>query len=100
MCTSGEVCHEDDIEVVFGTYTSASSQQIALSNEVMSRWTAFAANGNPNIAGKQQWNPVSSETNLNALRMGSTDVVNQTLYGNICGPILGGTVPFNYQLYG
>jgi carboxylesterase type B len=99
MCTSGQVCHEDDIQVVFGTYSSASAQQTALSAEVMSRWTAFAASGNPNVAGKMQWNKVSGSTHLNALRLGATDKVNQTLYGNICGPVFGGTIPFNYQLF-
>jgi carboxylesterase type B len=99
MCLAGQVCHEDDIEVVFGTFSSASASQSALSAEVQSRWTSFAANGNPNVQGKPQWNPVSSSSHLNVLRLGATDVVNQTLYGDICGPIFGSSVPFNYQLF-
>ena len=36
LCTSGgEVCHQDDIPLVFGTCPSPSPQQTALSNEIM-----------------------------------------------------------------
>ena len=100
MCTSnGEVCHQDDIGMVFGTCISPSSQQTALSNEIMARWAAFATNGSPNIAGKTQWNKVQGSSTLNVLRFSSADVVNETLYSNSCGPVFGSTVPFNYQLY-
>lgn len=100
MCV-GKVCHQDDIGMVFGTCISPTAQQTALSNEIMGRWTAFAANGNPNIGGRGsvQWNKVGGATNLNVLRLGPTDVVNQTLYSDVCGPVFGSTVSFNYQLY-
>lgn len=102
MCTSnGEVCHEDDIGLVFGTCSSPTAQQTALSNEIMARWAAFATNGNPNIPGPNtvHWNAVSGSTNLNVLRFSPTDVVNETLYSDVCGPVFGNTVPFNFQLY-
>ena len=99
LCTNGEVCHEDDLEMVFGTCSSPTSQQTQVSNEVISRWVSFAANGNPNIGGHSTWSNVASSTKLNALLIGATDAVNQTLYSNSCGPVFGGTVPFNYQLY-
>jgi len=91
------VCHQDDIPLVFGTYTSATTSQINLSNEIQSRWTSFAANGNPNVAGKVQWNRISSKTQLNALRLGVPDAVNQTLYADLCGPVFGDTVLYNFQ---
>lgn len=97
MCTN-EVCHEDDIALVFGTYSSPTSQQSATGAEMRSRWTAFAANGNPNVAGKVQWNKVSGATNLNLLRMSASSVINQTLYSNDCGPVFGNTVLYNFQL--
>lgn len=100
MCTSNaEVCHQDDIGMVFGTCTSPTSDQTALSNEMMARWAAFAANGNPNVQGKTKWVKVGDSTNLNALRLAPSDVVNQTLYGDLCGPIFGDTIEFNFQLY-
>jgi carboxylesterase type B len=100
MCTSnGEVCHEDDLSLVFGTCPSPTSQQKAVSNEMIGRWTAFANNGNPNIPGKVQWNKVSSATRLNALRFSANSVINQTLYADLCGPIFGNTVEYNFQLY-
>jgi carboxylesterase type B len=102
LCTSnGEVCHEDDIGLVFGTCSSPTTQQTALSAEIMARWAAFATNGNPNIPGqgKVQWNPVGDSTSLNVLRFSPTEVVNETLYSDVCGPVFGDTVPFNFQLY-
>lgn len=100
MCTSnGEVCHEDDLGMVFGTCTSPTYHQTALSNEIMARWAAFAANGSPNVQGKTKWGKVGGSANLNALRFSSSDVVNQTLYGDLCGPIFGSAVEFNFQLY-
>ena len=100
LCTSGgAVCHQDDIPLVFGTFASTpTTDQINLSTEIQKRWTAFAANGNPNVAGKTQWNKVSSATQLNALRLGATDAVHQSLYPDLCGPVFGNTVPFNFQV--
>jgi len=99
LCTSGgNVCHEDDIPLVFGTCTSPTSQQSALGAEIRARWIAFASNGNPNVAGKTQWNTVHGATNLNALRLSANTVVNQTLYADLCGPVFGNTVLYNFQL--
>jgi carboxylesterase type B len=100
LCTeSGQVCHEDDLPLVFGTCTNPTSQQSKMSREIIGRWTAFAANGNPNIAGATEWSKVEGSSNLNVLLMSPTDVVNQTLYADVCGPIFGGSVPFNFQIY-
>jgi len=99
MCV-GEVCHEDDIGITFGTCSNPTSQQTAMSNEIMGRWAAFASNGNPNIAGKTTWNKVGSSTKLNQMIFSSTDSVNQTMNSAICGPIFGDMVPYNFELYG
>lgn len=98
MCV-GEVCHEDDLGITFGTCTNPTSQQTALSNEIMARWAAFANNGNPNIPGKTTWNKVASSTNLNQMLFSTTDTVNQTMNAAICGPIFGDMIPFNFELY-
>jgi|SRR5271155_5366769 len=88
MCI-GEVCHQDDIGITFGTCTNPTSQQTALSNEIMAGWAAFAKNGNANIPGKTTWNKVASSTSLNEMLFSSTDTVNQTMNPAICGPIFG-----------
>jgi cholinesterase len=98
MCV-GEVCHQDDIGITFGTCTNPTSQQTALSNEIMARWAAFAKNGNPNIPGETTWNKVASSTSLNEMLFSSTDTVNQTMNAAICGPIFGDMIPFNFELY-
>jgi carboxylesterase type B len=99
MCTTGgAVCHEDDIPLLFGTHSSPTAQQTATGAELRGRWIAFASSGNPNVAGKIQWNTVGSATNLNALRISANSVVNQTLYSNLCGPVFGSTVLYNFQM--
>jgi len=97
LCVN-EVCHEDDIEMVFGTYSSPSPTQSAVGAEIRGRWTSFAANGNPNVAGKVQWTPVGGPGNLNLLRMSGNSVINDTLYSDVCGPIFGNTVLYNFQM--
>jgi carboxylesterase type B len=98
MCTRA-VCHEDDIPLVFATYnSSATSTQIAVGDEIRARWTAFAANGNPNSNAFVTWNTVAGASNLNALRIGYPSVVNQTLYSNMCGPVFGSQVLYNFQM--
>ena len=100
LCTEpGKVCHEDDLPLVFGTCSNPTSQQLAMSQEIIGRWTSFAANGNPNIPGATQWSKIGGSSNLNVLRMSPTDVVNTTLYPNVCGPIFGGSIPFNFQIF-
>jgi carboxylesterase type B len=101
MCLkSGVVCHEDDIELLFGTFTSKpSAAQAAAGVEMRTRWIAFATTGNPNVKGTVRWNTVgSSSTNLNALMLSGTSTINQSLYPAICGPFFGGSVQYNFQI--
>ena len=97
MCAA-EVCHEDDIALVFGTYSSPTATESAVGAEIRGRWTAFAANGNPNVAGKVPWNSVAGSSKLNLLRISANDVVNQTLFSDSCGPVFGNTVQYNFQM--
>jgi carboxylesterase type B len=98
LCTApGVVCHEDDLSLVFGTCANPTSAQSAVSTELIKRWTAFATNGNPNFGGATEWSKVAGSGNLNVLLMGSPDLVNQTLYPDLCGPVFGGSVPFNFH---
>ncbi|KAG6851287.1 hypothetical protein H0H93_011723 [Arthromyces matolae] len=49
-CTgNGVVCHQDDIEIVFGTASNPTAAQTALITEVQARYQAFLSTGNPRI---------------------------------------------------
>jgi para-nitrobenzyl esterase len=47
---------------VFGLPTTLSSQQIQLSDAMVSYWTEFAKKGDPNSSGKPLWSPYSAST--------------------------------------
>jgi para-nitrobenzyl esterase len=47
---------------VFGLPTTLSSQQTQLSDAMVSYWTQFAKNGNPNSSGEPLWSPYSAST--------------------------------------
>ncbi|BFZ61778.1 hypothetical protein YB2330_002854 [Saitoella coloradoensis] len=96
LCTSSDVCHEDDLYLTFGTYTSATSSQKKLSAEVMDRWVAFAKTGNPNVNGYKTWSPVKSAKKLNAYLLGDAKV-NQTLRATDCSFLQ--SVGFDYSIF-
>ncbi|KAI6036430.1 alpha beta-hydrolase [Pisolithus microcarpus] len=51
-CTQpGVVCHQDDIEVVFGTVQNPTAAQSALITEVQARYKSFMYDGDPNPSG-------------------------------------------------
>ncbi|KIJ58853.1 hypothetical protein HYDPIDRAFT_33765 [Hydnomerulius pinastri MD-312] len=66
-CT-GQVCHADDLYLVFATaevddlYQPMSSDQIRATQDVVSRWTELAWTGTPNYQGAQvQWTPFTGD---------------------------------------
>ncbi|KAG6863513.1 hypothetical protein C0991_005347 [Blastosporella zonata] len=74
-CTEpGVVCHQDDIEIVFGTVPSPTAAQSALVTEMQQRYKAFMTTGNPNVAGLATWTAATS-SNVNAFPLGSTGPV-------------------------
>ncbi|KAL0568075.1 hypothetical protein V5O48_013919 [Marasmius crinis-equi] len=96
VCTQpGEVCHQDDIRIVFGNVPNPSTDQAALIAEVQGRYKAFLQNGNPNAGGLSQWSE-SSTTDVHALNLGGVG----TIATASCDPSFwGGAVPFDYQIY-
>lgn len=74
-CENGQVWHKDDLYLVFGTYTTATASQVALSKEVQARWVTFASTGNPNTQQYSGWNPASALSNLNMCLLGSSTSV-------------------------
>ncbi|KAG5637762.1 hypothetical protein H0H81_003329 [Sphagnurus paluster] len=94
--TAGNVCHQDDIEIVFGTVPSPTPAQAALVNEIQKRYQAFLANGNPNVAGLPNWAAASS-SNVHALQLGGSGEVT---VGACLPTFWGSSVQYDYQVYG
>lgn len=95
-CTSGGVCHQDDIFIVFGTTPSPSAAQSSLTTEVQGRWSAFMRGNPPNVSGKPTWNPAPSSGPANVLNLGGTS----TIAEGACTPSFwGSVVQFDYQLF-
>ena len=97
-CTSnGAVCHQDDIPIVFGTATSPTAAQTALTAQIQARWGAFVKTGNPNTSGFQNWSQVPYNGVIPVQNLGGG--VQNSLGG--CDPsVWGNTIKYEYQIYG
>ncbi|KAF8077781.1 alpha/beta-hydrolase [Lyophyllum atratum] len=96
-CTeAGVVCHQDDIQIVFGTVSSPTPVQASLTAEMQKRYQAFIANGNPNVDGLPNWAPATS-SDVHALKLGGSGEVAV----GACDPTFWGQgVQYDYQFYG
>ncbi|CAG8632818.1 14576_t:CDS:2, partial [Acaulospora colombiana] len=75
-CTAdGHVCHEDDIQIVFGTVPSPTAAQTALINQVQARWGAFIKTGNPNTSGYANWTQVPRGGSVPVMNLGGTSSI-------------------------
>ena len=98
---AGSVCHEDDIQIVFGTVSSPSNAQRALTREMQARYRAFLNTGNPNPSGPagvgiRNWQPVSGNDVKPILLGGEGNAPIGT-----CSPDFWGTaVLYDYQVFG
>jgi carboxylesterase type B len=97
FCTqSGSVCHQDDIEIVFGTVPNPTLAQAALTTQMQKRYKAFLMSGNPNVDGVSSW-PAATTSNVQAINLGGTDHVPV----GACTPSFWGkAVQFDYQVFG
>ncbi|ETW86173.1 Carboxylesterase [Heterobasidion irregulare TC 32-1] len=99
FCTqNGSVCHQDDIEIVFGTVQSPTSAQSALISEMQARYSAFLHTGNPNPSGSSltTWSPATT-SNISALLFGGEGAASE----GACDPrFWGSQVPYDYQVFG
>ncbi|EKM55684.1 uncharacterized protein PHACADRAFT_184465 [Phanerochaete carnosa HHB-10118-sp] len=92
---AGIVCHQDDIEIVFGTAPSPDAQQSALISEMQARYKAFFNTGNPNVAGHATWT-VAGTSDVHALTLGGSGEV----AAGGCDPsFFGAVVPYDYQVF-
>ncbi|KAF8163428.1 Alpha/Beta hydrolase protein [Crassisporium funariophilum] len=91
----GVVCHQDDIQIVFGTVSNPTSAQSALTDEMQKRYKAFLTNGNPNAAGVATWAPATT-TDVNPLLLGGTG---ETAVGACDPSFWGQSVEYDYQYF-
>lgn len=93
---NNSVCHQADIEIVFGTAVDPSSEQSALIEEIQARYKAFLYNGAPNPTGYGTW-AKSGSIDVNVLNLGGTSTID---IGACDISFWGDSVPYDYQVYG
>ncbi|KAJ3836843.1 alpha/beta-hydrolase [Lentinula raphanica] len=97
ICTEpGVVCHQDDIEIVFGTVPNPTAAQSALTQEMQARYKAFMYTGSPNVPAYPAWTEATS-TDVHALNLGGSGEV---AVGSCDPSFWGAAVPYDYQVYG
>ncbi|THH28826.1 hypothetical protein EUX98_g5362 [Antrodiella citrinella] len=96
FCTeSGIVCHQDDIEIVFGTVPSPSAAQSNLTKEIQARYSSFLRSGIPNAFGYANW-PLSTTSDVHAIQLGGSG---EAPVG-ACDPTFwGDAIPYDYQTF-
>ncbi|EJF66136.1 alpha/beta-hydrolase [Dichomitus squalens] len=96
FCTAGgSVCHQDDIEILFGTVQNPTSAQSALVTEIQARYNSFLHTGSPNANGFATWS-VAGTDNVNAINLGASGLAtvgacNTSYWGNF--------VQYDYQVF-
>ncbi|KAG8805373.1 hypothetical protein FRC19_007922, partial [Serendipita sp. 401] len=94
--TAGNVCHQDDIPIVFGTLTSPTAAQTALTTQIQARWGAFLRYGNPNTDGYQNWPQLSRDGTVPVQNLGGTSSIPL----GACDPsVWGSQIQYEYQVY-
>ncbi|KAF8205748.1 alpha/beta-hydrolase [Mycena galopus ATCC 62051] len=97
---AGSVCHQDDIEIVFGTVPSPTAAQAALTTEMQSRYKAFLTTGSPNVAGLIPWTAATT-TDVHAHQLGGTPSPSGEVAIGACDPSFwGAAVDYDYQVFG
>jgi carboxylesterase type B len=97
---AGAVCHQDDIEIVFGTVPSPTPAQAALTKEMQARYKAFLTTGSPNAAGLSPWTAATT-TNVHAHQLGGTPTPSGEVPAGACDPAFwGAAVDYDYQVFG
>ena len=93
--TGGAVCHQDDIEIVFGTVQNPTTAQASLVTEMQARYKSFLYTGSPNAAGYATWD-VAGTDNVNAINLGATGLAD---VGACNTSYWGSFVQYDYQVF-
>ena len=99
FCAESEtqVCHQNDLPIIFGTATTPSTTQASLTTEIQKRLKAFIKNANPNASGYATWNQTTS-TVTNVLPLDSGLSVTPP---GACADLWGTALaPFDWQMFG
>jgi len=99
FCTESEtqVCHHNDLPIIFGTTTTPSATQASLTTEIQKRLKAFIKNGSPNASRYATWNKTTS-TATNVLPLGAGLSVTPP---GACADLWGtAAAPFDWQMFG
>ncbi|KAI0934568.1 hypothetical protein AcV5_006369 [Taiwanofungus camphoratus] len=96
QCTeSGAVCHQDDIEIVFGTVPNPTSEQSALITEMQARYSAFLRTGNPNTGPYTTWQAATNNS-VYTLELGGSS---EAAVGACEVDYWGDYVQYDYQVF-
>ncbi|KAG1903856.1 Carboxylesterase [Suillus fuscotomentosus] len=98
FCTEpGVICHQDDIEIVFGTALNPDSAQSALIAEMQARYKSFLYSGNPNPddSSYADWQAADA-SDVNAIMLGSTG---DAPIGACTPSFWGQGVAYDYQIF-
>lgn len=98
FCTQpGVVCHQDDIEIVFGTAQNPTSAQSALTTEIQARYKSFMYLGDPNPSGAPypKWQ-AAGVSDVNAILLGSPG---EAPVGACTPDFWGASVQYDYQVF-
>ncbi|TFK42464.1 Alpha/Beta hydrolase protein [Crucibulum laeve] len=96
QCTQpGVICHQDDIQIVFGTVSNPTSAQATLTTQIQKYYKAFLATGNPNTSGAPTWSAATT-SDVHALQLGGSGEVPV----GACVPTFWGQdVEYDYQFF-
>ncbi|THV07811.1 alpha beta-hydrolase [Dendrothele bispora CBS 962.96] len=96
---SGVVCHQDDIEMVFGTVDNPSDEQKAVILEMQARYKMFLLTGNPNVPAFESWQEVEAKVDgdVRAKKLGGQGLVD---VGSCSPDFWGEEVQYDYQVFG
>ncbi|OBZ69107.1 Para-nitrobenzyl esterase [Grifola frondosa] len=96
FCTEeGVVCHQDDIEIVFGTVQNPNAAQSALVEEMQARYNAFLHTGDPNTGLYTTWKPATTDL-VHTLNLGGTG---EAIVGACNTSYWGDFVQYDYQVF-
>lgn len=97
-CTQpGVVCHQDDIEIVFGTVENPTAAQSALIAEMQARYKSFMCDWDPNPPGTSypEWQAAGT-SDVNAILFGSSG---EAPIGACTPELWGSSIEYDYQLF-